>query len=239
MYGAHLRGDLMFGEHISGALDGALTTFHLRVMEMGSLVLQQVREAVDAHAGWRPESAEHVLELEQQVEEYNRRINESQLVLIARYQPVASDLRGILAMAKIVVELERASGEAKRIARTVLAHESSADTAASRGLCRLAQLAIRLLRSALEAFDRLDGASALEVIDRDKEELDAEYDVGLRLVMTRAMDNPQQVSVALDAAFALKSLVRIGDHARNVAQYVARIADPQSAITLARVKPAP
>jgi phosphate transport system protein len=176
-----------------------------------------------------------VLERERDVNQYNASLSEEQLTLIARRQPVASDLRAILAMSKVVAELERAGDEAKKIARTVLAPGGRPGPATSRDVRHLAQLAVSLLRSALEAFDRLDTSLAVEVIARDKE-LDAEYAAGLRRLMTRAMEDPRQVSVALEAAFALKSLERIGDHARNLARQVQSIGGdsqplPETAMT--------
>jgi phosphate transport system protein len=209
----------MLEGHISKAFDGALATLHIRVVEMGGLVLDQVREAAVAYTEWQLEPAERVLEREHQVNEYNMLLNEEQLTLIARRQPVAGDLKAILAMSRVVAELERAGDEAKKIARTVIAQGDRPGPATARDVRHLAQLAVSLLRSSLEAFDRLDTALALEVIARDKD-LDAEYEAGLRRLMTRAMEDPRQVSVALEAAFALKSLERIGDHARNVARYL-------------------
>jgi phosphate transport system protein len=209
----------MLEGHISKAFDGALATLHIRVVEMGGLVLDQVREAAVAYTEWQLEPAERVLEREHQVNEYNMLLNEEQLTLIARRQPVAGDLRATVAMSKVVAELERAGDEAKKIARTVIAPGDRPGPATARDVRHLAQLAVSLLRSSLEAFDRLDTALAAEVIARDKD-LDAEYEAGLRRLMTRAMEDPRQVSVALEAAFALKSLERIGDHARNVARYL-------------------
>jgi len=209
----------MLEGHISRAFDGALAALHIRVVEMGGLVMDQVREAAAAYTDWQVGPAEHVLERERSVNEYNSRLNEEQLTLIARRQPVAGDLRAIMAMARVVAELERAGDEAKKIARTVTAQGGRPGPATSRDVRHLGQLAVNLLRSALEAFDRLDSSLALEVIARDKE-LDTEYAAGLRRLMTRAMEDPRQVSIALEAAFALKSLERIGDHARNLARQV-------------------
>jgi phosphate transport system protein len=219
---------LMLEGHISRAFDGALAALHIRAVEMGGLVLDQVREAAAAYTEWLVAPAGRVLERELEVNEYNSRINDEQLTLIARRQPVAGDLRAIIGMTKAVAELERAGDEAKKIARTVIAQGSRPGPATSRDVRHLAQLAVSLLRSALEAFDRLDVALANEVITRDKE-LDEEYAAGLRRLMTRAMEDPRQVSVALEAAFALKSLERIGDHARNLARHVLSIGgDSQS-----------
>ncbi len=217
----------MLEGHISRAFDGALATLHVGAVEMGGLVLDQVREAAAAYTGWQVEPAEHVLERESSVNEYSARLNEEQLTLIARRQPVAGDLRAILAMSRVVAELERAGDEAKKIARTVIAQGGRPGPATSRDVRHLAHLAISLLRSSLEAFDRLEVSLADEVITRDQE-LDDEYAAGLRRLMTRAMEDPRQVSVAIEAAFALKSLERIGDHARNLARQVRNIGgDPQ------------
>jgi len=212
----------MLEGHISRAFDGALAALHIRVVEMGGLVLDQVREAAIAYTEWLVAPAQHVLDRETEVNEYNARLNEEQFTLIARRQPVAGDLRAILAMSSVVHELERAGDEAKKIARTVAGQGSRPGPATSRDVRHLGSLAVSLLRTALEAFDRLDPAMAAEVIAQDKE-LDEEYAAGLRRLMTRAMEDPRQVTVALEAAFALKSLERIGDHARNLARQVQSI----------------
>jgi len=209
----------MLEGHISKAFDGELATLHIRVVEMGGLVLDQVRTASAAYTDWQPGPAQNVLEREFEVNEYNTRLNDEQLSLIARRQPVASDLRAILAMARVVTGLERAGDEAKKIARYVVGSGQRPGPATARDARHLGQLAVSLLRMALEAFDRLDVSMADEVIAQDKE-LDSEYSAGLRRLMTRAMEDPRQVSLALEAAFVLKSLERIGDHARNLARQV-------------------
>jgi phosphate transport system protein len=208
--------------HISKAFDGALATLHVRVIEMGALVLDQVREATRAYTEWDSDSALRVIERERDVNAYNRSIDGEQLLLIARRQPMASDLRAIIAMSKMVAELERAGDEAKKIAKTVLSSGSRPGPATSRDARHLGQLAVSLLRLSLEALDRIDTALCVEVIARDKE-LDAEYAAGLRRLLTRAMEDPRHFDVALEAAFVLKSLERIGDHARNLARHVLTI----------------
>jgi len=212
----------MLEGHISKAFDGALAALHVRVVEMGGLVLDQVRQATNAYTDWESGAAEHVLEREQEVNAYDASLDEEQLTLIARRQPVARDLRATIAMSKAVAELERAGDEAKKIAKTVLGHGPRPGPATSRDARHLGRLAVSLLRLALEAFDRLDSALAQEVIARDKE-LDAEYAAGLRRLLTRAMEDPRHFDTALEAAFVLKSLERIGDHARNLARHVQSI----------------
>lgn len=212
----------MIDGHISKAFDGALATMHVHVIEMGGLVLDQVREAADAYTDWKVESAERVIERERAVNAYDANIDAEQFTLIARRQPVAADLRAIIAMSRSVAELERAGDEAKKIAWTVLRHGGRPGNATARDARHLGKLAVSLLRLSLDSLDRVDAGLAAEVIARD-EELDTEYAAGLRRLLTRAMEDPRHFDVTLEAAFVLKSLERIGDHARNLARHVQSI----------------
>jgi len=212
----------MIEGHTSKAFDGALASLHVRVIEMGGLVLDQVREAAFAYTEWDAPAAERVIERERTVNAYDKSIDAEQLTLIARRQPVASDLRAIIAMSKAVAELERAGDEAKKIARTVLGHGGRPGPGTTRDARHLARLAVSLLRLALDAFDGIEFDLATEVIARDRD-LDAEYTAGLRRLLTRAMEDPRHFDVALEAAFVLKSLERIGDHARNLGRHVLSI----------------
>src|SRR5262245_16273850 len=213
---------VMIEGHISKAFDGALAALHLRVIEMGGLVLDQVREAALAYTEWDAAGARRVIEREATVNQYDKSIDADHLTLIARRQPMASDLRVIIAMAKAVAELERAGDEAAKIARTVLGHGGRPGPATTRDARHLGRLATSLLRMSLEAFDRLESTLAEEVITRDRE-LDEEYSAGLRRLLTRAMEDPRHFDVALEAAFVLKSLERIGDHARNLGRQIQSI----------------
>jgi phosphate transport system protein len=208
----------MLEGHTARSFDGALSSLHVHVIEMGGLVLDQVREATRAYTDWDVPCAERVIDREPAVNAYDARLDEEQLTLIARRQPVASDLKSIIAMSRAVAELERAGDEAKKIARTVLRLGGRPGPATSRDARHLGQLAVDLLRLSLEAFDLLDDSLAAEVIARDQD-LDAEYGAGLRRLLTRAMEDPRHFDVALEAAFVLKSLERIGDHARNLARH--------------------
>ena len=212
----------MLEGHISKAFDGALATLHVRVIEMGGLVLDQVREATHAYTDWDEAVALRVLEREHDVNAYNKSINSEQLTLIARRAPVASDLRAILAMSKCIVELERVGDEAKKIVKNVIGSGERPGPATSREARHLGELAVSLLRLALEALDTIDTDRCNEVIARDKD-LDAEYAAGLRRLLTRAMEDPRHFESAVEAAFVLKSLERVGDHARNLARHVLTI----------------
>ncbi len=212
----------MLEGHISKAFDGDLAALHVRVLEMGGLVLDQVREAAQAYVDWDARGAEFVIRRATSVSAYDERIYQDQLTLIARRQPVSRDLRAIFALVKSVAELDRAGAEARKIARTVLKRGGRPPQATFADVRHLAHLATALLRESLEALDRIDGAAAAQVIARDAD-LDAEYAAGLRRLLTRAMENPHHLDVAMEAAFVLKSLERIGDHARIVARHVQSI----------------
>lgn len=214
----------MLEGHISRSFDGELAGLHIRVLEMGGLALDQVRVAARAYAEWDLHNARQVIEREHSLASCGERIHDDQLTLIARRNPVASDLRAIIALAKIAAELDRAGAEACKIARTVVQQSGRPGRGTSRDARHLANLATSLLRSSLEALDQMDGDMADQVIDRDRD-LDAEYAAGLRRLLTRALENPAQLEVTVEAAFALKALERIGDHARNAARQVVGIAE--------------
>jgi phosphate transport system protein len=190
---------------------------------MGGLALDQVRTAARAYAEWDLRHAQLVMDREGLLTTLGTRIYDDQLTLIALRNPVASDLRAIVALAKIAAELDRTGAESCKIARTVLHQSGRPGRGTSSDARHLANLATSLLRLSLESLDQLDGELADEVIDRDQD-LDAEYASGLRRLLTRALENPSQLEVTVEAAFALKSLERIGDHARNISEQIAGMA---------------
>jgi phosphate transport system protein len=214
--------------HISKTFDGELASLHLHVVQMGGLVLKQVQDAAAAYTDWQPQIAQRVVEHEHDVNDCERSIDAEQFAMIARRAPVASDLRVIVAMSKCIAELERAGDEAKKIAATVLRHAGRPGHATARDAQLLGKLAGNLLHLSLEALDRIDGDAAAQVIARDKE-LDAEYAEGLRRLLKRAVDDAQHFEVSLEAAFVLKSMERIGDHARNLARQVLGIVSEAAA----------
>jgi phosphate transport system protein len=214
----------MLEGHISRSFDGELAGLHIRVLEMGGLALDQVRAASRAYAEWDVRNAQLAIDREGVLISSGSQIYDDQLTLIARRNPVASDLRAIIALAKIAAELDRAGAEACKIARTVLHQSGRPGRRTSSDARHLANLATALVRLSLEALDQLDSEIADQVIDRDQD-LDAEYAAGLRRLLTRALEDPANMEVTVEAAFVLKALERIGDHARNVAQQIVTIAD--------------
>jgi phosphate transport system protein len=182
-----------------------------------------VQLAVNAYTNWDRTVATLVLERERKINLYDTEIEEAALQVIARRQPVAQDLRAVFAIDKVVTELERAADEAKKLALAVLAESDSSGfrpgAATAREARQLGRLASQMIRAAMEAFDHLDAAAAASVLTQDLE-MDSEYAAALRRILTRAMEDARQVQAVIEAAFIMRSLERIGDHARNIAHHV-------------------
>jgi phosphate transport system protein len=203
--------------HINRAMDGALGALHLHVIAMGTLAVDQIRHATRAYTQWDAATAARVIEREQAINAYDEALDEEQLVLLALRQPMASDLKFVIEFSRAVGELERVGDEAKKIARVVMADEGPPDTVTVQQIGALGSRAELLLRRALAAFDALDAAQAATVI-ADDEELDAQYLLGLEQLLTRPAADSAQFRRAVHAAFVMKSLERVGDHARNLAR---------------------
>jgi phosphate transport system protein len=209
--------------HTVRAYDGALSGLRQRAHEMGTLVAQQVETAVRALLEGDREAAELVLQREQRINAFQTEIEAESFRLLARQAPVASDLRTVLAISRAVTDLERAGDESKKIARFALASATRGTAGPSRVMHRplrhMAELASESMRVAVGALDRGDAVVAHDVARLDRE-IDQEFEAALRQLMTVAMERSRLLKPVFDTVFALKSLERIGDHAKNVAEHV-------------------
>ena len=209
--------------HTFKAYDGALSELRVRAHQMGTLVAQQVETAVRALLEPDREAAELVLRRELQINAWQTEIEAESFRLLARQAPVASDLRMVLAISRAVTDLERAGDESKKIARYALASTGHGAAGPSRVMHRplrhMAELASDAMRVAVDALDRGDARVAGEVARLDRE-IDQEFEAALRQLVTVAMERSRLLRPVFDTMFALKSLERIGDHAKNVAEHV-------------------
>jgi phosphate transport system protein len=210
--------------HTVRGYDVDLTGLRMKLLEMGGLVLDQVQLAVRALVESDAATARTVLAREEEVNAYDTRIDEGSIALIARRQPMGSDLRVIISIARAVNDLERVGDEAKKIARYV-AGVGDPEAASppipqlARDARNMARHAASMLREALDGFDRMDPHSALELSRRDAE-LNAEFQAALRRLVTYAMEDPRLLHSIVAAVFVLKALERVGDHAKNIARHV-------------------
>ena len=190
---------------------------------MGGLVESQVAQAIYALTNFSGETASQVLAQEENVNAMEVEIDRDLSTIIARRQPTARDLRLLIAISKTIANLERVGDEAARVARTVQRLINSGVSSRMRlpvsDLAFESELAIKLLRKALDAFARLDIEKALEVLKQD-DQIDREFEGLMRKLITFMMEDPRTISSSIDLVFVAKAIERVGDHAKNLAEVI-------------------
>jgi phosphate transport system protein len=188
---------------------------------MGGLVESQVSMAMKAFAQLDGDLADQVMAREAEVNDFEIVIDQSCTELIARRQPTARDLRLVMAVSKAITNLERAGDEADRIARrTKHILEDSASHSINTAEIRVSgQMAVSLLRRSLDCFARLDTVVAAEVVNEDKH-IDEEFKAFVRKLTSYMAEDPRTISVGLDMLSIAKAVERIGDHSKNIAEFV-------------------
>ena len=210
----------MTDKHLSSQFDSELTRVSNRVMTMGGLVESQIRTAMQALSQFSTELADQVTATEAQVNAMEIEIDHDLSSIIARRQPTARDLRLLIAISKTTANLERAGDEADKIARMVrsIIESGAARTLPASELRVASDLASALLRKSLDAFARLDAAMALSILKEDNA-IDREFDGFVRKLITYMMEDPRTISPSLNLLFLAKAVERIGDHAKNIAEF--------------------
>ena len=209
-------------EHLSKQYDADLEAIRSRVLEMGGLVEAQIRSALEALASGDRAISDEVIASDHRINGMEVSLDGDCSQVIVKRQPAANDLRLILAITKIVTDLERIGDEAQKIARMAKSiHERGLDGRAplTVEVRHAAEVALAMLRQALDAFARLDVASAADVI-RDDAAIDSEFRSILRQLITYMMEDPRTISSALDVVWVAKAIERMGDHAKNMAEQV-------------------
>jgi phosphate transport system protein len=219
----------MTDKHLSTQFDSELNGVSSRVMELGGLVESQIRQAIYAFTHFSAEAAEEVFGIELRVNQMEVEIDRELSSIIARRQPTARDLRLLIAISKTTANLERVGDETTKIARMVksIIASGSARALPASELRVAADLAGGLLRKALDAFARLDTATAVAILKED-DAIDQEFDGFVRKLITYMMEDPRTISSSLDLLFLAKAIERIGDHAKNIGEqiiYVVKGAD--------------
>ena len=214
--------------HLSTQFDSELTAVSGRVMELGGLVESQIRTAIYALQHYSVESVDQVIATESRVNAMEVDIDRDLSSIIARRQPTARDLRLLIAISKTTANLERVGDEAEKIARMVRSIIASGKNSAIGAVPRAlpshelkveADLASALLNKALNAFARLDTTAALSILKED-DLIDQEFDGFVRKLITYMMEDPRMISPSLDLLFLAKAIERIGDHAKNIAEFI-------------------
>ena len=211
-------------DHTNKQFDADMEAIRTGVLTMGGLVEKQLSRAIGALEN---EAAEGLIDAvgadERQINQMQVHIDHLCSQIIARRQPAASDLRMVLTTVKITNDLERIGDEVKKIAYKASSAESDKLVRVRfYDMVRAAGLAQRILRMALDSFARLDVRAAVEIVDFD-DELDAAFGSILRQLISYMMEDPRTISASIEIVFMAKSIERIGDHAKNIAEAVVQV----------------
>ncbi len=206
--------------HISEQYDIELSQIKELLMEMGGLVEQQVNNACLSLTGHDMALAEQVRDMESRLNQFEVELDDHCVSIIAKRQPTAGDLRIVVSVMKVITDLERIGDEADRIAKmalTIARAEIPSDQYAD--FRDMHEKVTRMLSRALDAFARLDVESALRVIAAD-EEIDRGYNALVRRCISAMRDKPDEIEQSISVIWAARAIERIGDHAKNIGEYV-------------------
>jgi phosphate transport system protein len=207
--------------HTSKQFDAELESLRSRVLQMGGFVEQQIELAVEALTTGDTELCNTVVQNDDKVNAMEVGIDEDCSTIIARRQPTASDLRLIMAVIKAITDLERIGDEAAKIARMAKLISTVDRVQRPRyiEIRRMATLALEMLRKSLDCFARLDVNGSAEVV-RSDQHVDEEFRAIIRQLITFMMEDPRTISASIEILFVAKALERVGDHAKNISEYV-------------------
>ena len=212
----------MNSEHSSKQYDQDLEAIRSRVLLMGGLVEKQFRDAMTSFRTGDLELAGQVILGDVDVNRLEVTLDDTCSQLIVKRQPAANDLRTVMATIKCITDLERIGDEAAKIARTAKnLHERgmTGELNHFETVRVIGERAAELLHNALDAFARLDKNQAIRLIGQDRA-VDHEFRAIVRNVITFMMEDPRTISAALDTLWVAKAIERIGDHSKNIAEYV-------------------
>lgn len=205
--------------HTLSQFDTELEDIREQVLQMGGLVESQIRQVMEALIHNDVALMDQVIENDLLVNGMDVSIDEKCVQIIARRQPAANDLRMIMTVIKTITDIERIGDEAKKIARIgkALSQRDHHQPLRYTEIRHASKVVLDMLFQSLDGFARQDTTNAMHVIRQDKL-IDNEYHTVLRYLVTLMMEDPRTISSALDALFIAKSVERMGDHSKNIAE---------------------
>lgn len=208
------------GGHYLEKYDEELESVRNRVLSMGGLVEEQISNAILALGSGDAKLAEEVMANDMKVNGFEVAIDEQCSQILARHQPAATDLRFLLAVIKTITDLERIGDQAERVARMAI-HLAEKDRPKNQyaDVVALGERVLKMVHEALDAFARMDVGAAVAVARSDAA-VDNDYEAIMRQSITFMMEDPRTISRAMDVIWAIRALERIGDHSRNMCEYV-------------------
>ena len=214
----------MAAEHTARAFDTDIDLLRSKVLKMGGLVERQVARAVD---GIRLMDLGLVAEVLQDEEVVNRLHVQTDLMcnqVIAKRQPIAVDLREIIAILHMINDLERIGDEAKKIALKVRRFQGRALPISLAPVSAMADEACDMLRLALDAFVRHDNTISNVLNERDRS-LDGQRDAVIAELLAGMATAPSVIGTSMEMVLVVQSIERVGDHAKNIAEYVVNVVE--------------
>ena len=211
---------MSFENHIMTQFDEELEEIRTQLMEMGGKVEQQLKNSIQAVIKADSSLAEEVIKEERLVDEMEVDIDEACILIIARRQPAASDLRFVMMVTKAINDLERIGDEARKIANhAVILSEQDGLSQGYKEVRHLGDSVSGMLANALDAFARFDVDAAMKTLSEDAQ-VDLDYKSALRELVTYMMEDPRSISRAINILWVVRSLERIGDHAKNLCEQI-------------------
>ena len=207
----------MAAEHIIKSYDEELARLSKMIVEMGGLAESQLAAAVEALVKRDTERAARVIQDDDRVDQLERDVDNLAVRLLALRQPMARDLREIVAALKIASDLERICDYAANVAKRSIALAQSPPIQPAHALPRMAHLALLLIKDVIDAYVARDADKAIVVWNRD-EELDEMYSSLFREFLTYMMEDARNIGVYTHLLFMAKNIERIGDHSTNIAE---------------------
>ena len=212
--------ELSFENHIMKQFDEELEEIRTRLMEMGGKVEQQLKNAILSVYNGDSKLAQDVIDQEKFIDQMEKDLDDSCILVIARRQPAASDLRLVMAVTKAVNDLERIGDEAKKIANhsIILSGEENKKSGYPE-VRHIGASVSKMLSDALTAFARFDAEAAMKTFNQDAQ-IDLEYKTALRELMTYMMEDPKSITHVINILWVVRSLERIGDHTKNLCEQI-------------------
>jgi phosphate transport system protein len=207
-------------DHTVKAFDVELQMLDKKIAQMGGLAEKLLAQGFDALSRRDPQMAEAAVASDRAIDAIEREVQEQAVLLIARRQPVARDLRQVMTVLKITGDLERIGDLAKNIAKRATAISGEAHPKSLMvGLRHMTELALSQLKDVLDSYIERDAEKAMEVW-RNDEKIDAMYNSLFRELLTYMMEDPRNIGLCTHLLFGAKNIERIGDHTTNIAENI-------------------
>ncbi|MEJ8570957.1 phosphate signaling complex protein PhoU [Microbaculum marinum] len=207
-------------EHIVTSYDDELKALAIMITRMGGHAEKVLTDATQALNRHDEELAMRTINADEEIDRLEHEIEELAILMIAKRQPMAADLREVIAAIKISSDLERIGDLAKNIAKRAVAIQSETGAVkAALGIDRMSRIASRQLKDVLDSYTQRDVDKAMDVWHRDSE-LDAMYTSIFRELLTYMMEDTRNITFSTHLLFAAKNIERIGDHATNIAETI-------------------